>query len=77
MSGRLVTLESDLSTVNALPVAASGFIHTQPASLSNYRLVAANWLSNNILSYALALVVACILLGIATSALLSRIGRRS
>ena len=50
---------------------------TQGVSLENARLIAANWLSINILPYALALVLLCIVLGISTSALLARMGRRS
>lgn len=76
LSGNMATLESDLETVNAMPVASSSFIQTQPPSLSNYRLIAANWLSANILSYSLLLVAACVFLAIATSALLSRLGRK-
>lgn len=76
LSGQLTTLESDLETMNALPAASMSFIETQPPSFSNYRLIAANWLSANLLSYALLLVAACVLLGVATSALLSRLGRR-
>ena len=40
------------------------------------RLVAANWLSVNIVAYAIALVLLCCILGICTSVLLSRLGRR-
>lgn len=46
-------------------------------SIENVRLVAANWLSVNIVAYAVALVLLCCILGICTSALLSRLGRRS
>lgn len=77
LSGRATTLESDLETVNALPVTTSFFVETQPRSLSNFRLILANWLSSNILSYALLLVVFCLLLGIATFGLLTRLGRRN
>lgn len=76
LSGHLSTLESDLETVNALPATSTSFIETRPPSFRNYRLTVANWLSANILSYSLLLVVGCVLLGLATSALLSRLGRR-
>jgi hypothetical protein len=59
------------------PAARFHFIATQGISFQNARLIAANWLSINILPYALALVLLCIVLGISTSALLSRMGRRS
>jgi cellulose synthase operon protein B len=41
------------------------------------RLVAANWLSSNILAYAVVFCILSILLGIATSGLLRRFGRES
>lgn len=46
-------------------------------SFQNVRLAAANWLSSNILIYALVLVFLSIVLGACTSALLARLGRRS
>jgi hypothetical protein len=52
------------------------FLPTIDPSVSNYRLIAANWLSSNLLSYALLLVVASCLLGITTATLLHWIGRR-
>ncbi|AEQ51029.1 cellulose biosynthesis cyclic di-GMP-binding regulatory protein BcsB [Pelagibacterium halotolerans] len=50
-------------------------VPTQPLSFSNLRLVAANWMSTNVLGYALLLAAAVVLLTIATSLLL-RAGRR-
>lgn len=50
-------------------------VPTQPLSFANLRLVAANWMSTNVLGYALLLAAAVILLTIATSLLL-RAGRR-
>ncbi len=76
LAGRLATLKTDMETVATKPAASTSFVETQPASFTNYRLIAANWLSANILSYSLLLVLACVLLGISTSALLSRLGRR-
>lgn len=62
--------------VSALPATTQKFVETQPVSINNFRLIVANWLSSNILSYSLVLVATCFLVGIATSALLSRSGRR-
>lgn len=76
LSGRLATLDTDRETINALPATSQSLIETQPFSFSNYRLIIANWLSANILSYSLLLVGACTLLGIATSGLLSLLGRQ-
>ncbi|SHF31131.1 cellulose synthase subunit [Kaistia soli DSM 19436] len=53
------------------------FIVTQPLSLRNLRLIAANWFSSNILSYAFCLILLCLVLGIVTSGLLFRLGRPS
>ncbi|MBS9720393.1 cellulose biosynthesis cyclic di-GMP-binding regulatory protein BcsB [Tianweitania sp. BSSL-BM11] len=52
------------------------FRETQPFSLANYRLILANWLSGNVLSYAAGLFIMCIFLGIATATLLKNLGRR-
>lgn len=76
LSGRLSVLESDLTTLTSRPVAQFSFVETRPPSFANYRLIVANWFSANILSYSLLLVLACLLLGMATSGLLSRLGRR-
>lgn len=51
-------------------------IATQPWSLTNLRLVAANWLSTNVLAYALALGGIAVLLTLATSLLLTDRGGR-
>ncbi|MFJ5370597.1 hypothetical protein ACIPIA_15390, partial [Bosea sp. CER48] len=53
------------------------FVMTRPFSLANMRLVLANWMSSNIGIYALALLLACIGLGIGTWAMIGRMGRRS
>lgn len=53
------------------------FFQTRPFSIQNSRLIAANWLSNNITFYAICLISICIVLGIVTSALISRLGRPS
>lgn len=53
------------------------FVMTRPFSLANMRLVLANWMSSNIGIYALALLLACIGLGIGTWAMIGRLGRRS
>jgi len=76
LSGRVSTIDNDLETVASRPVTTFSFVESQPATFANYRLIAANWLSANILSYSLLLVLACALLGIGTSGLLSRLGRR-
>ncbi len=58
------------------PVQVS-FFQTRPFSIQNSRLIAANWLSNNITFYAICLISMCIVLGIVTSTLIRRLGRPS
>jgi cellulose synthase operon protein B len=76
LAGHLTAYPASDEPVRVLAGGGS-FIQSQPPSLANYRLIVANWLSTNILSYALALIAACLLLGIATSRLLARLGRRN
>jgi hypothetical protein len=56
---------------------STAFVMTRAFSLTNMRLVFANWMSSNIGIYALALLAACIALGIGTFLMLGRLGRRS
>ena len=59
------------------PVANYQFVVTQPLSIQNLRLIAANWFSSNIVFYAFCLIGLCFVLGIITSGLLFRLGRPS
>ncbi|MGC4026930.1 MAG: cellulose biosynthesis cyclic di-GMP-binding regulatory protein BcsB [Mesorhizobium sp.] len=74
LSGQMSTLDS-ADTVEVVRTGSPKFVPTQDFSLFNYRLVAANWLSGNPLSYAGGLFLACVLLGLATSVFLSGLGR--
>ncbi|WP_275785950.1 cellulose biosynthesis cyclic di-GMP-binding regulatory protein BcsB [Pararhizobium gei] len=76
LAGQITTYERGTNTVETVPINAFSFVPTQPASLSNYRLIAANWLSSNILSYAVLLAALGVLLGLATATLLGNLGRR-
>ncbi|RWE32214.1 cellulose biosynthesis cyclic di-GMP-binding regulatory protein BcsB [Mesorhizobium sp.] len=76
MGGHLTTVDSGDDKVATLPVTRFSFVETQPFSLSNYRLIVANWLSANALSYAAVLTVLSIVLGLATAGLLASLGRR-
>ncbi|TPN81821.1 cellulose biosynthesis cyclic di-GMP-binding regulatory protein BcsB [Mesorhizobium sp. CU2] len=76
LGGHLTTVDSADDKVVTLPVTHFSFIETQPFSLANYRLIVANWLSANALSYAVVLTVLSILLGFATAGLLRSLGRR-
>ncbi len=75
IAGRLTLLDRT-GAVSSLPANRFGFVKTVPPSLGNYRLIAANWLSTNILSYAVAFIALSLLLGIVTASLLSSTGRR-
>ncbi len=77
VGGHISTLDSQSDSVAVVPVAAFDFVPTQPASISNYRLIAANWLSGNVLAFAGWLVGLCTLLGLATASLLAVFGRRA
>ena len=76
LAGHITTYSSKTSKVESVPIGRFDFVASQPWSLSNYRLIAANWLSTNILSYAFLLVVLSLLIGVTTASMLSRLGRR-
>lgn len=76
IGGQITTVDVADRSVERIPVATFDFFATQPPSFTNYRLIAANWLSANTLSFAAALFALCVLLGLATSILLSVFGRQ-
>lgn len=76
LDGRVVLFDKVKKSVLALPAMRTQLLETQPFSLSNYRLIAANWLSTNILSYAALFGGSSLLLGLATSAVLNAFGRK-
>ncbi len=76
ISGHVATYQAGAKSVLAVPTTSFELVSTQPPSFANYRLIVANWLSSNILSYALLLAGLAVILGLATAALLSNLGRR-
>jgi len=76
LAGHITTYERGTKTIETVPINDFDFVETQPASLSNYRLIAANWLSTNILTYAVLLAGLGVMLGLATAMLLNNLGRR-
>ncbi|TCL68158.1 cellulose biosynthesis cyclic di-GMP-binding regulatory protein BcsB [Rhizobium sp. BK251] len=76
VSGHITTYARGSGKVETVPVTSFNFVQTVPWSLTNYRLILANWLSTNVLSYALGLVVLSVVLGLATASFLSNFGRR-
>jgi len=76
IGGEMTLYNGTLDDTTTRPVSTYTFRETQPFSIANYRLILANWLSGNVLSYAAALFVVCMLLGTATASLLQNLGRR-
>ncbi|GGF95859.1 cellulose synthase BcsB subunit [Rhizobium wenxiniae] len=76
MSGRIAIYSGETEVMGSVPVSWFRFMPTQDLSFSNARLITANWLSDNIMSYALLLAAGSVLLGLATGGLLSLLGRR-
>jgi hypothetical protein len=76
IAGHVTVYSAKTGKIDTVPVSRFDFVTTQPWSLTNYRLIAANWLSSNILSYALLLIASSLLIGITTAGILARIGRR-
>jgi len=76
LDGHISIYKGGTDEIQEVPVGKFTFVPTQPLSFSNMRLIIANWLSGNILSFSLLLIVLSALLGIATSRLLSNLGRR-
>ena len=77
VGGRIAVYNSETGKLSTQPVTTFAFLITQPLTPGNLRLIIANWLSDNILTYSVLLVSACVLLGLATSRFLARIGRES
>ncbi|MBB3459865.1 cellulose biosynthesis cyclic di-GMP-binding regulatory protein BcsB [Rhizobium sp. BK377] len=75
IAGHVTTYSSRTGKIESVPVTRFDFVPTAGLSIANYRLIAANWLSTNILSYSFLLVVLSLLIGLATSRMLSRLGR--
>ena len=76
IAGHITVYSSKTGKVDTVPVSRFDFVMSQPWSFTNYRLIAANWLSTNILSYAFLLIVLFLLIGVTTSGILAKIGRR-
>lgn len=76
MGGRIAIYSGAEEDMGSVPVSWFRFMPTQELSFSNARLITANWLSDNIMSYALLLAAGSVLLGLATGGLLSLLGRR-
>lgn len=77
VSGRLTALQFEPERLTAQAADTFEFVTTQPLTPRNLRLIAANWLSTNVLPYALLIILGCTGLGLATHYLVGQLGRRS
>lgn len=75
IGGQAVAFQASNGEVERRDVTSYRFIVTQPLTFGNFRMIAANWLSTNIMPYALMLLLAGTVLGTATAFLLRRLGR--
>lgn len=76
VDGRVSAIGPDDESLLVLQPRDIHLVATQPWTLGNLRLVAANWLSTNVLVYALALGLAAVLLTMATTLMLNERGGR-
>ncbi|MER0240137.1 cellulose biosynthesis cyclic di-GMP-binding regulatory protein BcsB [Fulvimarina sp. MAC8] len=76
LGGRVTSYNSSDGSFDRATVGIQELVQSQPVTFSNLRLIAANWLSMHLLAYATLLVITALLLGIATTALTSVLGRR-
>jgi hypothetical protein len=77
VSGRITALQFEPERLTSQAADAFEFVTTEPLTPRNLRLIAANWLSTNVLPYALLIILVCTGLGLATHFLVGQIGRRS
>jgi hypothetical protein len=75
IAGHITTYSSKTGTIESVPVTRFDFVQSGTWSFANYRLIAANWLSTNILSYAFLLIALSALIGVATASMLGKLGR--
>lgn len=75
MKGRIAIYNGPDTELETVEVSWFRFLPTQSFSFTNARLIAANWLSDNIMSYGLLLAASAVLVGLATAGLLARLGR--
>lgn len=77
VTGRVTTYSSKTGKIDNVAVGGFSFVAPSDNSFWNYRLVAANWLSTNVLYYAVMFAGLIFLIGIATATLLHNVGRRN
>jgi hypothetical protein len=77
ITGHIVSYDGKTGSLRTMPVTTFSMLATSPLSVANLRLIAANWLSENIFAFSVLLLTVCVLLGLTTARLVSRIGRQS
>lgn len=75
LAGRVATYDANADKVETIASAQPSFIVTRPFTFSNWRLIAANWLSSNTLSYSVVFIGFLTLLGCVTFMMLRGMGR--
>ncbi|CAH0125905.1 hypothetical protein SRABI05_01029 [Agrobacterium fabrum] len=75
VTGRVAAYDAAAEKIETVEVKRPNLYATRAFSLSNWRLIAANWLSSNVLSYSLAFIGFVSLLGFATFVMLRMMGR--
>jgi hypothetical protein len=75
IAGHVTTYSAATGKIETVAVSRFDFIGAEQGTIANYRLIAANWLSTNILSYAVLLVGLSLLIGVTTASMLARLGR--
>lgn len=75
VTGRVAAYDAAAEKIETVEVERPNLYATRPFSVSNWRLIAANWLSSNVLSYSLAFIGFVSLLGLATFVMLRLMGR--
>ncbi|HEX5934584.1 MAG TPA: cellulose biosynthesis cyclic di-GMP-binding regulatory protein BcsB [Pseudorhizobium sp.] len=75
IAGRVFSYSRATNDVTVEEARNMSFLRPVDGSWKNYRLIAANWLSSNLLSYALVIVLTSCLLGVTTATLLRWLGR--
>ena len=76
IAGRVSALGPNDASVSSVQPANPAIVQTQPFSILNIRLVAANWLSTNVLYFTLLMAAITLILTLATAALLRTLGRK-
>ncbi|WP_431311097.1 cellulose biosynthesis cyclic di-GMP-binding regulatory protein BcsB [Methylobacterium nigriterrae] len=77
LTGRAAFLDASDGSLSTVTPERVGLIETQPWSLVNFRLVSAAWLSLNPAFYVGLTLLMALCLGLATTALVRQLGRRS